>query len=235
MKKAYLNWSSGKDAAFALYKIQQEAELSITKLVTTVNSESNSVSMHNLDVQLLKQQAEHLGIELHLIKLPAGDVSMVDYNKIMKDAVTSLKNEGFRISVFGDIFLEDLKRYREEKLQEIGMKAVFPLWKLDTKELLLDFIAKGFKAITICVNAKVLSKDFCGRIIDKDFVDSLPDGVDPCGENGEFHTFVFDGPIFSTPVSYIKGEVYKKIYSEGNENNTWDSKFYYCDLQSGMK
>jgi len=235
MKKAYLNWSSGKDATFALYKIQNQSEYSIEKLVTTVSSENDKVSMHNLDVSLLKKQAENVGIPLHLIRLPTGEVPMEDYDKIMKNAVTSLKEEGFRISVFGDIFLEDLKRYREGKLQEIGMEAVFPLWRIDTKELILDFIAKGFKAITICVNAKVLSKDFCGRIIDKDFVDSLPDGVDPCGENGEFHTFVFDGPIFSTPVSYFKGEVYEKIYSGGNENNTWNSKFYYCDLKQVVK
>ena len=103
---------------------------------------------------------------------------------------------------------------------------------MDTRELVLDFIDKGFKAITVCVNAKFLSKDFCGRIIDRDFINSLPEGVDPCGENGEFHTFVFDGPIFSYPVSFKKGEVYEKIYSGGNENNTWDLKFYYCDLKT---
>jgi len=235
MKKAYLNWSSGKDAAFSLYKIQKQGEYSIKKLVTTVTSENSKVSMHNLDVGLLEEQAENIGIPLHLIKLPVGEVPMVEYDKIMKDAVTSLKNDGFRISVFGDIFLEDLKKYREENLQEVGMEAVFPLWKMDTKELILDFISQGFKAITICVNAKMLSEDFCGRIIDRDFVDSLPKEVDPCGENGEFHTFVFDGPIFSSPVSYIKGDVYEKIYSGENENKAWDSKFYYCDLKQVVK
>ncbi len=138
----------------------------------------------------------------NLIELPGGEVPMETYNEIMKNAVIDLKNEGYNYSIFGDIFLEDLKQYREDNLSGIGIQAIFPLWKMDTRELVLDFIDKGFKAITVCVNAKFLSKDFCGRIIDRNFIDSLPEGVDPCGENGEFHTFVFDGPIFSTPVIF---------------------------------
>lgn len=241
MEKAYINWSSGKDAAFALYKIQKEKKFRVEKLVTTVNSEIGRVSMHGLRKELLKQQAERIGIPLQIIEL-SGNVSMQTYNAIMKAEVSKLIAEGFTQCVFGDIFLEDLKEYREKQLGEIGLTAVFPLWGKNTRELMDAFITAGFKAITVCVNAKLLDKSFCGRIIDKQFMADLPNHVDPCGENGEFHSFVFDGPIFKNPVHFEIGELVEKQFSPVEDKNddcftdkikSWDTRFWYCDLIPG--
>jgi uncharacterized protein (TIGR00290 family) len=238
MIKAYINWSSGKDAAFALYKMQKEQKFKVEKLVTTINSEVDRVSMHGLRKELLLRQAESLEIPLQIISLN-GNVSMQTYNAIMKTEVSILIAEGYTHSVFGDIFLEDLKDYREKQLTEVGLKAVFPLWGTNTRELMDEFIREGFKAITVCVNAKLLDKSFCGRIIDHQFIADLPVNVDPCGENGEFHSFVFDGPIFKNLVEFDTGEIIEKQFSSvGDEKEdcftdkikSWDTRFWYCDL-----
>ena len=237
MFKTYLNWSSGKDAAFGLYHLQNSKEYAIEKLVTSVNTEVDRVSMHGLRTGLLIQQAQSLGIPLQLIEL-AGTLTMEEYNAVMKKSVDQLVEEGFTHSVFGDIFLEDLKKYREEQLKTVGIIPVFPLWKKDTKELIRDFINLGFKAITVCVNAKVLDKTFCGREIDLEFIDGLPLGVDPCGENGEFHTFVYDGPNFKEPIRFEVGEIIERKYSPNKNDSdcfkdkpqSWDTAFWYCDL-----
>ncbi|MDT0646541.1 diphthine--ammonia ligase [Zunongwangia sp. F260] len=238
MKKAYLNWSSGKDSALALYKLQQQKEYSVEKLVTTVNTDVDRVSMHGLRNELLFQQAQNMGLPLQVIALN-GDVSMQEYNATMQKATESLLQEGFRYSIFGDIFLEDLRNYREEQLEKVGLKGIYPLWKKDTSELIQEFLELNFKAIVVCVNSKVLDKSFCGRVIDQAFLDDLPEGVDPCGENGEFHTFVFDGPVFENPVAFEMGEKVERTYSPkknkedncfSDEPQTWDSKFWYCDL-----
>ena len=238
MKKAFLNWSSGKDAAFALYLLQQQKEFSVEKLVTSINSKNNRVSMHGLRKELLINQAERLGIPLHLISF-SGNVALSRYNTIMEQEILKLKQSGFAHSIFGDIFLEDLKSYREQQLQKVEIEAVFPLWKKDTPQLMQDFLSAGFKAITVSVNAKLLDKSFCGRIVDEDFVADLPENVDPAGENGEFHTFVFDGPIFSKPVTFQKGEIVERFFEPVKEENkncfkeelkVWDTRFYYCDL-----
>ncbi|WP_029033702.1 diphthine--ammonia ligase [Salinimicrobium terrae] len=240
MKKAFLNWSSGKDAAYALYLLQQADNFSIEKLVTTINSENNRISMHGLRQELLMEQAKIIGIPLQIISLD-GNVSMDTYNRIMEKETGKLKSEGFTHSVFGDIFLEDLKQYREQQLQKVDLLPVFPLWKKDSAALMKDFLASGFKAITVSVNAKVLDQSFCGRIIDQDFLSDLPEGVDPAGENGEFHSFVFDGPIFKEPVTFQKGEIVERSFDPAKtkkencfkeEQESWDTKFYYCDLFS---
>ena len=240
MEKAYINWSSGKDAAFALYKIQNEQKFKVEKLVTTINSEVGRVSMHGLRKELLIKQAESLQIPLQIIELN-GNVSMQTYNAIMKAEVSKLIAEGFTQCVFGDIFLEDLKEYREKQLAEVGLKAVFPLWGKNIRELMEEFIAEGFKAITVCVNAKLLDKSFCGRIIDEQFISDLPENVDPCGENGEFHSFVFDGPNFKNPVNFEIGEIIEKHFSPNEDEKddcftdkikSWDTRFWYCDLIS---
>ncbi|MCC8359121.1 Dph6-related ATP pyrophosphatase [Salinimicrobium sediminilitoris] len=239
MRKAYLNWSSGKDAAYALYLIQQQKEFSVEKLVTTINSENERVSMHGLRKDLLLKQAQSLGIPLQLISLP-GDVPMSDYNDIMERETKALKANGFTHSIFGDIFLEDLKEYREQQLQKVGSQPVFPLWKKNTSELMQEFLSAGFKAITVSVNAKLLDQSFCGRLIDEKFLADLPKGVDPAGENGEFHSFVFDGPIFKVPVNFQKGEIVERSYAPASEKKdncfkkepeAWDTRFYYCDLK----
>ena len=238
MGKAYLNWSSGKDAAFALYLLKQKGEIEVSKLVTTLNTDVDRISMHGVRRDLLEQQAKSIGLPLHQISL-AGNVSMTTYNRIMQEQVEHLIAEGYTHSIFGDIFLEDLKAYREEQLKKVGITAVFPLWKRDTGQLIEEFMDAGFKAITVCVNAKVLDESFCGRIIDREFIKSLPEGVDPCGENGEFHTFVFDGPIFKDPIQFEIGEKVQRSYqaSEKKEDNcfsdkekTWDTSFWFCDL-----
>ena len=238
MKKAFLNWSSGKDAAYALYLLQRQKEYSVEKLVTTVNSETNRISMHGLRKELLLQQADSIGIPLHIISLP-GNVSMSVYNELMQKETQKLVEDGFTHSIFGDIFLEDLREYREQQLQKICLKAVFPLWKKNASEMMTVFLKAGFKAITVSVNSKVLDASFCGRIIDENFLADLPSEVDPAGENGEFHSFVFDGPIFQYPISFRKGELVEKFYQPlkkkkddcfSEEQESWDTRFWYCDL-----
>ena len=159
MKKAFFNWSTGKDSALAFYKILQDKNYSIDKLVTSVNENFSRVLMHGVQEELLNQQAESIGLPLEKIYFPE-EVSMEFYGEIMKNKMLQLASEGFEFSVFGDIFLEDLKNYRESKLQEVNLKAVFPLWKRDSKELMKEFISVGFKAITVSISEKHLDKSF---------------------------------------------------------------------------
>ena len=236
MHKAYLNWSSGKDSAFALYKVQKEGTYRVEKLVTTLNSEEDRISMHGVRKSLLLEQAESLGIPLHIIPLK-GNVVLKEYEKVMRNNIELLKAEGFTHSIFGDIYLEDLRIYREKQLQKEGIKVVFPLWQINSSNLIREIIEAGFKAITVSVNAKMLDKTFCGRLINDEFLKDLPANVDPCGENGEFHTFVYDGPNFKFPVNFEIGEISGKNYSSGEKKEernvkkeAWDSEFWYCDL-----
>lgn len=230
MKKAFINWSSGKDAAYALYRLRSENEYSIEKLLTTVNTQSNAVSMHGVKMELLQKQAEALGIPLQIISIP-GEIPAEKYNRIMQKEISGLVSQGFSHSVFGDIFLEDVRKYRERQLEQTGLKAVFPLWGRNTTDLIREFIESGFKAITVSVNAKLLDSSFCGRILDQEFLSDLPAGIDPCGENGEFHTFVYDGPGFKKPVEFKKGRISEKIFrSSKNVDHTWDNRFLYCEL-----
>lgn len=228
MKKAYLNWSSGKDSALALYIILQENTYTINTLVTTVNQKYKRISMHGVDEILLKKQAESIGLPLDIIYFPE-EVSMETYDSIMKNNLQKFVDRGNEYAVFGDVFLEDLRKYREEKLAELNLKGVFPLWKEDSKSVMKKFLSLGFKAITVSVNANLLDKNFVGREIDEQFINDLPSNVDPCGENGEFHTFVYDGPIFSKPINVKVGEKVLKTYPS-NKNDTWDNSFWYCDL-----
>ncbi|MDR5592017.1 diphthine--ammonia ligase [Christiangramia sp. SM2212] len=238
MDKAYLNWSSGKDSALALYYSRLQKEFMIEKLLTTVNIDVDRVTMHGVRNELLLKQAECLGLPLQIVELDA-ETSMEEYNSKMKSATDSMIQEGFTHSVFGDIFLEDLKAYREQQLDSVGLNAIFPLWKKDTSKLLRDFIDLGFKAIVVCTNSKYLDDSFCGKILDNDFIQNLPEDVDPCGENGEFHTFVFDGPIFNSPLKFEIGEKVRRSYksASGNDDDcfqddqkSWDTEFCFCDL-----
>ncbi len=238
MKKAYFNWSSGKDSALALYHVIQNKEFDVTQLITTVNKDFNRISMHGLREELLNKQAASIGIPLHKIYFSA-DLTMDDYNATMKKETSLLEEKGYHHTIFGDIFLEDLKEYRDKKLAEVGITGVYPLWKRDTKEILKEFLDLGFKAITVCVNAKLLGKEFVGRIIDEQFIADLPDHVDVCGENGEFHTFVFDGPIFNNPIEFKIGEKVLKNYTlhdkeddncHQEKQTNYDTSFWFCDL-----
>ncbi|UWX60258.1 diphthine--ammonia ligase [Chryseobacterium oranimense] len=230
--KAVFNWSSGKDSALALYKIQQENKTEITTLLTSINKEFQRISMHGVHVSLLEKQAESMEIPLIKMELPK-EPSMHEYRDIMSKTMTDIQSLGITQSVFGDIFLEDLRLYREDQLTSIGMEAVFPLWKHNTTDLIHEFLALGFKTIVTCVNETYLDKSFAGRIIDRDFINDLPKNVDPCGENGEFHTFTFDGPIFRNPVSFEIGETVKKTYPKPKaspEEEDGEYVFWFCDL-----
>lgn len=208
--KTYFNWSGGKDSALGLYHTQQDSSLQVSALFTSVNAAHNRVSMHGVRRELLEAQAHSIGLPLYTAELPEIP-GMSDYERIMEKGVTQLRNEGYEAAIFGDIFLEDLKRYREEQLAKMNMPCIFPLWQKDTRQLVQEFIALGFKAIIVCVNSRHLDESFCGRILDESFLADLPEGVDPCGENGEYHSFVFDGPIFSKPILFTIGE---KVYRE---------------------
>jgi uncharacterized protein (TIGR00290 family) len=235
-RKMYFNWSSGKDAALALFHLQKDEQFQIDKLLTSINSHHNRVSMHGLRREVLVKQAEAVGIPLDLVELPE-QPSMEDYNQEMTRVVKKLQAEGYSDSAFGDIFLEDLRHYREEQLKPFGIECHFPLWKRDTKELIREFINRGFRAVIICLNAQLLDKSFLGREIDEDFLADLPANVDPCGENGEFHTFCFDGPIFSEPVKFTLGEQVFKEYkspTKVDENEVCGDGsmgFWFCDLE----
>lgn len=239
--KALFNWSSGKDSALALYKILQNPKFEINCLLTSVNQQFQRISMHGVRVELLQQQAQNMGLPLEIMPIPEMPTMEV-YEKVMEETLQKLKNLGVTHSIFGDIFLEDLRKYREDKLKQIGFEAVFPLWKIPTQDLIQEFITLGFKTIVVCVNERYLDKSFVGRVIDQDFINDLPGNVDVCGENGEFHTFTFDGPIFSKPIEFEIGEIvyrkYEKPEKEDSSDPACDSSatdafdfgFWYCDL-----
>lgn len=188
--------------------------------------------MHGVSVSLLEKQAESLGIPLIKMELPK-EPSMEEYRQMMSKTMTDVQAKGITHSIFGDIFLEDLRKYREDQLKAVGMEAVFPLWKRKTSQLIQEFLALGFKTIVTCVNGSYLDKSFAGRIIDQKFIDDLPENVDPCGENGEFHTFTFDGPIFKKPVQFEIGETVKKTYPKPKtspEEEDGEYIFWFSDL-----
>ncbi len=235
--KAIFNWSGGKDSSLALYHILKDGNFDVTELMTTVNSKYNRISMHGVRNEFLFAQGKSIGIPVKEIRLPEMP-TMQEYDETMKKVLSKLKKEKVTHSIFGDIFLEDLRNYRENRLKEVGLKAHFPLWKRNTTELVHEFLDLGFKTVVVCVKSELLSKDFTGRVIDRDFLKDLPKNIDPCGENGEFHTFVFDGPIFKEPIAYNLGEkVFKEYKAPKDKENTCFSAatkktagFHFCDL-----
>lgn len=228
-EKAIFNWSGGKDSALCLYKIMQAQQYDIECLLTTVNEQYQRISMHGVRVDLLDAQAKSIG--LPSVKVPIPELPTMEvYEGIMEIVLKNLKAQGATASIFGDIFLEDLRQYRENKLSALNLKGVFPLWKMPTHKLIREFIDLGFKTIVACVNDQYLDKSFAGRVIDNDFLNDLPGNVDPCGENGEFHTFVFDGPIFSNPISLCTGEVVYRKYETNDSANMIENGYWYCDL-----
>lgn len=230
--KAVINWSGGKDSSLALYKVLKDKRYEVCSLLTTINDGFNRVSMHGVRSELLEAQADAIGIPLTKIMLP--EVSDTEtYNKVMLSIMQGFRKQFIYTSIFGDIFLEDLRKYREKQLSELKISAYFPLWKKSTKNLIKEFINLGFKAVVVCVDEKYLDKSFAGRIIDEDFINELPPHIDPCGENGEYHSFVFDGPIFKKPVKYKLGEIIYRHYPDptnGQSSLNFDTGFWYCDL-----
>ena len=219
MDSAIIAWSGGKDSALALYYLLLEKECEVKNLLTTVSTDYNRLSIHGVRRKLLEKQSQSIGIPVHIISLPK-DVSNDEYEEIMRNEMIKFKSQQVRNVVFGDVFLEDIREYRESNLSKIGMNAIFPLWGIHSKVVARKFIDLGFRAIITCVDSTVLDCPFVGQFFDDEFLSSIPSNVDPCGENGEFHTFVFDGPIFSYPIQFEKGEVVFR-----------DERFYFIDLQ----
>ncbi len=205
MERVALSWSGGKDSSLALQKLRRRGESEVTGLLTTVTEDYDRISMHGVRRSLLDMQAERLELPLEVVHIPRDSSNSV-YEERMGKALEKLRSEGVRKIAFGDLFLEDIRRYREGRLKEVGMTAIFPLWRSDTTELAHSFISSGFRAIVCCVDTRKLDRNYCGAEFDDDFISSLPPGTDPCGENGEFHTFVYDGPIFSSGIKVKRGE-----------------------------
>lgn len=194
-----LLWSGGKDAAMSLDVLHSQSPRRVGALLTTVEEEGSTVTMHGVPLSCIERQAERLDIPLHVMRLPSGAPNDV-YEKRLGEALTPLLEAGFSTAVAGDLFLEDVKAYRERVLTEIGLRPLFPLWKRDTDWLARRFVERGYRAIVTSVDLSQLNGSFLGRTFDYDFLDDLPEKVDPCGENGEFHTFVIEGPPFSAPI-----------------------------------
>ena len=210
-------FSGGKDSSLALWEIRRAQTYVVRTLLTTVNAEYDRVSMHGVRRTLLREQAEAIGIPMTEVPVPRVCTNAI-YEREMGAAFARLQAAGMRRVAFGDIFLEDLRTYREEQLAASKLEGFFPLWKQDTGKLARRFIEDGFKAVLVCVNLKVLDSSFAGRRFDEALLSDLPPGVDPCGENGEFHTFVYDGPIFRRSVRVSTGEVVQR------------DPFAFCDL-----
>ncbi len=215
-------WSGGKDSAMALHALLQQSDIQIAALLTTVTEGYERISMHGVRRELLERQAQSIGLPLHEVRIPPQCVNPI-YEARMEEALRIHLENGVQKVAFGDIFLEDLRAYREKNLARIGMTAVFPIWKRDTRELIRAFHANRFRAIAVCVDSKVLDPSFAGRELDDSFFRDLPPHADPCGENGEFHTFVFDGPIFKSPIPVRTGEI---VNRDG---------FVFCDLLPAME
>jgi uncharacterized protein (TIGR00290 family) len=217
MQKILFGWSGGKDSTMALYEIKKNKEYEVVSLLTTITEDYDRISMHGVRRALLERQAKSIGLPLHKVLIPK-DCSNEIYAAKMTEALERFKQKGVETMAFGDIFLEDVRQYRLDNLAKLDMKAVFPIWGRDSTELVHAFIALGFKSIVSCIDTKVLDEKFLGRQIDEDFINELPPGIDPSGENGEFHSFAYDGPIFRKRINYKLGEAVLR------------DSFCFCDL-----
>lgn len=212
-----LAWSGGKDSAMALSVLRKEREYDVVGLVTAVTAEDERVTLHGVCRTLLEAQAESLKLPLTVAHVAKGCCRKTHFGK-MTEALTPFKQQGVTKVAFGDLFLDDIRDLREENLEALGLEALFPLWHRDTKELSYAFIREKHKAIVTCVDEDSLDERYVGRLYDRSFLADLPLSIDPCGENGEFHTFVFDGPLFRHPISYKIGPKYS------------EAKFRYCQI-----
>jgi uncharacterized protein (TIGR00290 family) len=217
-----VNWSSGKDSALSLYELQHNEQLAtsyeLLALLTTLTSEYERVSMHGVRRELLEEQAASIGLPLELVLIPP-DCSNEKYESLMHAALTGYKERGVSQVVSGDIFLEDIREYRDNNFAKLDMKGLYPIWGRDSRELAESFISLGFKAVLTCVDTEKLDASFSGREYDAKLLEDLPPGIDPCGENGEFHTFCYAGPIFKKEIAVTRGEVVLR-----------DKRFSFCDL-----
>lgn len=207
--KAWLAWSSGKDSAWTLHVVRQRCELDVVALLTTVNRTHDRVAMHAVRKSLLEAQAAATGLPLRVVPIPS-PCANEEYERAMAVAMSDAQSEGVTHMIFGDLFLEDVRRYREEKLAECGMTPVFPLWGIPTRQLAEEMIASGLRSYVTCVNPQKLDKSFAGREWNAALLADLPSSVDPCGEYGEFHTFAYAGPMFRAPIAVRRGEIVER-------------------------
>ncbi|MDY6764688.1 MAG: ATP-binding protein [Halobacteria archaeon] len=221
MEKAVLSWSGGKDAAYALYEVQKERSIEVVELLTTISAETGRSTMHGVRKGLLDRQSERTEIPIRYVELPENP-SNREYEDIMSGVLEEYESRGVEGMIFADIFLEDVRKYREEQLSPTSVEGYWPLWRRDTSELINDFLDAGFRTTVVCVDGDALDESFVGRELDGGFVKDLPDGVDPCGENGEFHTFVWSGPIYDRPIKIRKGDKVTKTVD--------DTTLHYCDI-----
>ncbi|RDI41988.1 diphthine--ammonia ligase [Falsibacillus pallidus] len=222
-KKVCVSWSGGRDSSLMLYRLLNDPGFEVSCLMTTVNEDTGKVMMHDIPYELLKDQAKSLGIPLRPIWL-GSDPANEEYESRMQQAVEELIEDGIALMAFGDLFLEDIRKYREKNLEGTGLSPIFPLWGLTSADSSQAFLDAGFNAAVVCVDGSQLDPSFTGASYTAEFLDSLPEGVDPCGENGEFHTFVYDGPIFKEPVDFRFGSSYVK-----------DGRFWYADILPSME
>ena len=205
LQQVLMSWSGGKDSALALYQIQREQNYRVAALLTTMTRDYDRISMHGVRRVLLERQAESLGLPLHQILISKGATNQ-EYETKMEEAFSMYRESGINSVVFGDLFLQEIRDYRDQFLTRHNMRGIYPVWKRDTTQFIKEFIELGFKAVITCVDSKLLDSSFAGMLIDENFLAALPSHVDPCGENGEFHSFVFDGPVFKEAVKYSIGE-----------------------------
>jgi len=205
MKKVLLSWSSGKDSAWALYTLQQMQDIELVGLFSTYNQEFDRIAMHSTKLELVKMQAKNTDLPIDLIPIPF-PCSNEEYEKIMGDFIEGVKERGIEQIAFGDLFLEDIRQYRIDKLAGTGIEPIFPVWGIPTDELSRKMVASGLRAQLTCIDPKQIPEEFARCEYNLDFIESLPEGVDPCGENGEFHSFAFAGPMFKEPIAIEVGE-----------------------------
>ena len=235
-KKTFLSWSSGKDSAWALHVLRQQSEIEVVGLMTTVNQLYRRIAIHAVRLELLQRQAEAVGLPLHIIDLPY-PCTNAQYETVMETFIAGAKQQQIECMAFGDLFLEDVKKYREERLAGTGISPLCPIWLTPTDELAREMIAGGLRAVVTCVDPRQLDASFAGREFNEKFLSDLPANVDPCGERGEFHTFVFDGPMFKMPVPIEVGEiteregfVYADVLPAKNSSTANDS-----DARAGIR
>ena len=208
-KRAWLSWSSGKDSAWSLHLLRQQSDVEVVALLTTLNGHFDRVAMHSTRRELLEAQARAAGLPLVTVPLP-WPCTNEQYEAAMSVACARAVAEGVEAVAFGDLFLEDIRRYRVEKLAGTGLEPLFPVWGLDTRELAREMVAAGVKTRLVCVDPKKLPREFAGRDLDEALLAELPEGVDPCGENGEFHSFVYGGPFFGEKIPIESGELVER-------------------------
>lgn len=228
MKNAVMNWSGGKDSALCLFNAIQSGEFRVQSLITSVSKEHGRITMHGVRRELLESQASAIGLPLEVLEL-ASDESMESYNAMMSAMFARARSRGITHSIYGDIFLEDLKAYRDSQLATVNIAGAYPLWQRNTRDVIDEFLYLGFRAVIVCGEEQKCPKEFVGEELSRELIAELPKGTDPCGENGEFHSFVFDGPLFNRPLLFERGELSYQNYTPKAQTPPQNG-FYFRDL-----